>query len=133
MQRLSIRTHMQMELVDITGEVAGVVRGSTVAEGVAIVSVPHTTAGILINENADATVKEDVLKSLARIVPLQDAYRHIEGNSAAHIKTCLVGNSVTVPIADTRPALGKWQGIFLAEFDGPRTRDVLVQILPSAR
>lgn len=129
MQRLTVRTHLQSELVNITAEVANAVKSEKVDEGVAFISVPHTTAGITINESADPSVKEDIVRALGKLVPQQDNYRHMEGNAAAHIKTCLVGNSVTVPISGGKLSLGTWQGIFLAEFDGPRTREVHVQVV----
>jgi secondary thiamine-phosphate synthase enzyme len=132
MQRVTVRTHLQNELVDITAEVATAVKDEAVGEGVAFASVPHTTAGITLNENADPSVKEDIVRALGKLVPQQGEYRHMEGNAAAHIKTCLVGNSVAVPVSGGKLVLGTWQGIFLAEFDGPRTREVHVQVVKKA-
>ncbi len=123
-RRLTIRTTKQNELVDITNEVVEAVRG--VAGSALLVYVPHTTAGVLINEHADPDVASDVLAGLEAMVPDAGNFRHVEGNSPAHIKTTLVGTSQLVPLAEGRPLLGTWQGIFLAEFDGPRTRQVLI-------
>jgi len=100
-----------------------------VREGLCVVYVPHTTAGITINEAADPSVKADLLMELNKIVPFQDRYQHTEGNSAAHIKATLVGSSVTIPITGGSLALGTWQGIYFCEFDGPRRRQVFVQVL----
>jgi secondary thiamine-phosphate synthase enzyme len=127
-QRLQVRTKQRCELRDITAEVDGVVRGSGVSEGLCTIFVPHTTAGVTINENADPTVVRDILRELEKLVPFQDGYEHREGNSAAHIKASLLGASVQVPISGGRLALGTWQGLYLGEFDGPRTRGVIVQV-----
>ena len=96
-----------------------------------MVFVPHTTAGVTINENADPAVREDIASVLDRMVPWKGPYRHTEGNSAAHVKTSLVGHAAIVPLHDSRLALGTWQGIYLCEFDGPRTRKVHVQVIPT--
>ena len=125
---LNVPTHRQTELVDITAEVQRVVRESAVAQGLCCVYVPHTTAGITINENADPSVRSDILAELNKVIPFQDDYAHVEGNSAAHIKSTLVGHSAMVPVDNGRLALGTWQGIYLCEFDGPRSRRVLVTI-----
>jgi secondary thiamine-phosphate synthase enzyme len=126
MDVLDVRTTARTEFIDITGEVARVVSGSGCKEGVCLVFVPHTTAGVTINENADPTVRTDILKELGKLVPLHDDYAHAEGNSAAHIKASLVGSSCVFPVRGARPALGTWQGIYLCEFDGPRSRQVWV-------
>lgn len=107
-------------------------RKSELREGVLIAFIPHTTAGILINENADPDVKQDILESLERIIPFEARYRHREGNSAAHIKASLVGSSVTVPVTGGSLKLGTWQSVFFAEFDGPRRRKVWITPLPSS-
>ncbi len=130
MKNLSLQTSRRDELVDLTREVQGIVSGSGARDGLCLVFVPHTTAGVTINEHADADVAWDILDSLNRQVPWGDSYRHGEGNSAAHIKASLMGSSVTVPIEAGRLALGTWQGIFFAEFDGPRSRQVLVRVYP---
>lgn len=125
---LHIRTARQSSLEDITGRVQQAVRESGVREGTCVVYVPHTTAGLVVNENYDPTVVTDILSALDRLVPQQGPYRHAEGNSPAHIKACLVGSSHTFVVADGQAVLGTWQGIFLAEFDGPRERRVLVSV-----
>lgn len=129
MNRISIRTTAQDELSDMTAQVRQAVRESGVTHGACIVFVPHTTAGITMNESADPDVARDILETLARLAPRQGAYRHLEGNAASHIRACLVGNSVQLPIENGDLALGSWQGVFLCEFDGPRTRTVYVQVL----
>jgi len=116
------------EFVEITGEVAKAVSSSGIREGTALVYVPHTTAGITINENADPSVKSDIIKELDKIIPWNDDYDHSEGNAAAHIKASLIGESVSVIISKGRPVLGTWQGIFFCEFDGPRKRKVFIKI-----
>ena len=130
MQQIEIRTHHRSELLDITGLVAQAVAGSGIREGVCHISVPHTTAGLTLNENTDPKLRADILRSLDRIVPFTDpGYQHNEGNSAAHIKTILVGSSASVPISGGQLVLGTWQGLFLCEFDGPRRRGFNVQII----
>ncbi len=110
--------------IDITGRVSGLLEDDGVKEGVCIVFVPHTTAGITINEAADPAVQRDIISRLEKIVPFRDDYTHAEGNSAAHIKASLMGSSVSVPVSRGRLSLGTWQGIFFCEFDGPRRRSV---------
>jgi secondary thiamine-phosphate synthase enzyme len=116
-------------MIDITGEVYDVVQKSGVKDGICVVFIPHTTAGITINENADPDVVRDFLMEIGKIVPLSDGYRHCEGNSAAHIKASMMGFSETVIIEEGRLMLGTWQGIYFMEFDGPRTRKVYVKII----
>lgn len=128
MQVLQLQTRSRTELLEITHEVQGLVSASGIREGLCVVYVPHTTAGVTINEAADPSVKADLLMELNKIVPFQDRYQHSEGNSAAHIKATLVGSSVTIPITQGSLALGTWQGIYFCEFDGPRRRQVFVQI-----
>ena len=115
-------------LVDITAEVQEAIKESGVNEGYCIVFCPHTTAAITINENADPDVPRDMLAELNKVIPFDDSYAHSEGNSAAHIKASLVGPSVMVPVEDGRLQLGTWQGIFFCEFDGPRQRQVWIQV-----
>lgn len=129
MERLDIRTSKRDELVDITSDVQMLVSKSKVKEGLCYVFVPHTTAGITINENADPSVCKDILYELNKIVPREDNYTHSEGNSAAHIKASLLGFSVSIFVQDGKLQLGTWQGIYFAEFDGPRTRQVWVKII----
>lgn len=128
MKQISVSTRSHTELVDITGQVQRAVAESGVQDGVCQVYVPHTTAGVTINENADPSVREDILMELNKVIPLEDNYRHREGNAAAHIKASIVGSSETLLVERGRLALGTWQGIFFCEFDGPRTRRVLVNV-----
>lgn len=114
---------------EITAAVSTIVAQSGVREGICLVSSPHTTAGITVNENADPDMKHDVLMELGKIVPLEDGYRHMEGNSAAHLKASLIGLSATLPVSDGKLVLGTWQGIYFCDFDGPRSRRVLVSII----
>jgi secondary thiamine-phosphate synthase enzyme len=116
-------------LIDITPEVKKALDRSGLKEGLVIVFVPHTTAGVTINEGADPSVQEDILNSLNQVIPLKGAYQHGEGNSPAHIKASLMGSSVTVLVEKERMVLGTWQAIFFCEFDGPRNRKVYLQAL----
>lgn len=126
---LSITTTRQTEFLDITREIEKVVLKKPVGDGLVVVFVPHTTAGITINEGADPSVQEDILKTLNQVIPSKGPYRHSEGNSPAHIKAGLMGSSVTVLIEGGRLVLGTWQSIFFCEFDGPRNRKILVKII----
>jgi|SRR5271157_2495660 len=127
---LSIRTSRRTELKNITAEVEKAVRESCVKSGVCHLYVPHTTAGILINEGDDPAVARDIEATLDRLIPRAGNYQHAEGNSDSHIKTALTGSSETVFIENGRLSLGRWQAIFFAEFDGPRSRDLHLKILP---
>lgn len=131
MKTISVRTSSRTEFREITREVSSVVAESGVKEGACVVFVAHTTAGVTINENADPSVREDIMAMLDRLVPWTGSYKHIEGNSAAHIKASLVGSSVTVPVRGGRLVLGTWQGIYFCEFDGPRQRSVHVVVIPA--
>lgn len=131
MRRLSLSTTRREEFVDITAEVAAILREFGLTEGAVLVYSPHTTAGITINEGADPDVKRDMLAHLAKLVPHDQGFRHAEGNSDAHIKTSLMGPMQLVPVTGGRLMLGTWQKIYLCEFDGPRQRTVLVQTLGS--
>lgn len=126
---LSVKTHSQTELVDITSAVQKIVAASKIDEGVCCLYVPHTTAAITINENADPSVRKDILKEINKIVPFDDKYSHLEGNAAAHIKSTLVGVSLSIFIRKGRLDLGTWQGIYFCEFDGPRSREVWIKII----
>jgi secondary thiamine-phosphate synthase enzyme len=126
--QFEISTRSRAELVDITEKVQDCIRQSGVQEGICVIFVPHTTAGLTVNENYDRSVKADLLETLERLVPWQASYQHMEGNAAAHIKTSLLGSSHTLLVQGGQLLLGTWQGIFLAEFDGPRRRQVVVQI-----
>jgi len=130
MLTLDVPTHSRTELVDITSQVAHVVRQAGIGEGVCHIFVPHTTAGVTLNENWDATMRQDMLLTLDDHVAPPDArHRHSEGNSPAHIKATLCGASATVFVDDGQLQLGQWQGIYLAEFDGPRRRRVWVKVM----
>jgi len=129
LRRISIKTQAKQEMVDLTSQVERVVREEGLEEGLCSVFVPHTTAGILINENADPSVREDILMVLAKLIPQSSHYKHSEGNSPAHIKSSLVGSSVQVPVSGGRLQLGTWQGIIFCEFDGPRTREAWISLL----
>ena len=127
--QFDIKTADRNHMLDITDRVARVVADSGVTSGSVLVFVPHTTAGVTINENADPDVVHDVLAALDKAIPWrQDFYQHDEGNSAAHVKSSLVGCSATIPIVEARMTLGTWQGIYFCEFDGPRTRQVIVTV-----
>ena len=129
MEKFSIRTSGQTQLLDITTHIQKIVSSLSVSKGVCHVFIPHTTAAVTINENADPDVKSDMLMEINKVIPYNDAYRHLEGNSAAHIKASLFGNSESVIIENGNLQLGTWQGIYFCEFDGPRTRYIWVQIL----
>ena len=130
MTQFDVKTHSKDEVVDITSSVKNIITNSQVKSGICFIYVPHTTAGITINENADPTVKSDILMALNDIVPDSLPYRHMEGNSPGHVKSTLVGCTASVLINNGILALGTWQGIFFCEFDGPRNRKVFVKILP---
>src|SRR5579862_4836566 len=127
---LTIKTSKRTELKRLTPEIESLVRESGCANGVCHLYVPHTTAGIVINEGDDPAVARDIETTLDRLVPHHGDYTHAEGNSDSHIKTAIVGSSETVWIEDGRLVLGRWQAIFFAEFDGPRTRELRVKIVP---
>jgi secondary thiamine-phosphate synthase enzyme len=127
---LSITTSKQTEFLDITGKVEEGILKAHASDGMALVFIPHTTAAITINEGADPSVQEDILRIFNQMVPFKGPYRHAEGNSPAHIKSSLIGSSVSVMIENGRLILGRWQSLFFCEFDGPRTRKVLIKIIP---
>jgi secondary thiamine-phosphate synthase enzyme len=128
--RLELRTTVREELCDVTARVRGAVRALGVENGTLVVSSPHTTAGFLVNENADPDVARDLLYGLAELAPRNGDWYHAEGNSDAHLKTALVGTSVMLPICEGEIVLGTWQAIYFAEFDGPRNRHFDVVVLP---
>lgn len=132
-QTVSISTRQRSEMLEISGQVQRVVSESGLQTGWVVVYCPHTTAGLTINEDADPSVAADILETLDRLVPWRAGYRHTEGNAAAHIKASLMGSSVTVLVEQGRLALGTWQGIFFCEFDGPRSRRVLVEVIPETQ
>jgi len=128
-QTLQVRSSKQTEFIDITRLVQEIVQKAGVEDGLCIFLVPHTTAAVTINENADPSVPRDILMELNKIVPFEDRYQHTEGNSPAHIKSSLIGCSQTLFIESGKLLLGTWQGIFFCEFDGPRNRQVHIKII----
>jgi secondary thiamine-phosphate synthase enzyme len=133
METLRVRTAHRADLVEITRQVAEAVERTGVGEGVVVLQSLHTTAGLTVNENADPDVVHDLLAKLERMVPREEPfYRHAEGNSDSHLKTAFFGPSLTLVVSGGRPVLGTWQGIYLAEFDGPRDRTVALQVLAAA-
>jgi secondary thiamine-phosphate synthase enzyme len=131
MKKFDVQTGSKEVFVDITKQIEEEVRKSDIKSGICIVYVPHTTAAVTINENADPTVRQDILMTLRKAVPDSLPYAHAEGNSPAHVKSSLVGASITIPIEDGKLVLGTWQGVFFCEFDGPRRRQVYVKLLPA--
>ena len=128
---LEIPTSSRSQMVDITGKIREAVSQSGVSEGICVVYVPHTTAGVTVNENADPAVAQDILEQLGKLVP-QGGYRHREGNADSHIKAGLMGFSLTLIVRGGDLALGTWQGVFLCEFDGPRRRKVWIKVMADA-
>ena len=128
MRTLRVQTKSRTELVDVTVQLAETLEKSGLRQGILTAFVPHTTAGITINENADPSVRHDLESALDRLVPADWSYAHLEGNADAHIKATLLGSSVTIPVEGGRLQLGTWQGIYFAEFDGPRQRSLWVQV-----
>jgi secondary thiamine-phosphate synthase enzyme len=129
MTTFTIDSHQRVELIDITAKVRAAIGSSGIAEGLAVVFTPHTTAAVTINENADPDVARDLVAALNQLVPFDNHYRHAEGNSAAHVKASLVGVSETLIVQGGTPLLGTWQGVYLCEFDGPRRRQVQVRVV----
>ena len=128
LKEINIETHNRIQMIPITGEVESVVAESRVREGTCLVWVPHTTAAVTINENADPTVIRDILHTTGKVFPLDDHFHHLEGNSDAHIKSSLFGPSLSLIIAGGHPLLGTWQSIYFCEFDGPRARHFFVKV-----
>ena len=129
LEKLGVQTNKQVELIDITKRVKEVIAKSGVMSGICVVFVPHTTAGVTINENADPDVIKDIIDTINKIVPSDTAYKHREGNSPAHIESSLFSSDLTVIIDNGALSLGVWQGIFFCEFDGPRNRKLFVKVL----
>lgn len=129
MTKFNVRSSSRNEMIDITSEVTSEIGDSGITSGTVTVYVPHTTAGITINENADPSVARDITKSLSDLVPPNAGYNHAEGNADSHIKSVTVGPSITLIVDGGKPVLGTWQGVFFCEFDGPRSRTVYVQCL----
>ena len=132
MEKLDIKTHSRVEFQDITSRVNDAVKNSGVDSGICYVFIPHTTAGVMVNEHADPGVVEDIAMQLDKMVPEHGNYRHMEGNSPAHIKATLVGDSETLFVENGKLVLGTWQGVFFCEFDGPRSRHILVKVIPDS-
>lgn len=126
---LNIKSRSKTEFIDITDDIHEAIKESGVKSGVCYIYVPHTTAGVTINEGADPSVKRDILTTLNRLIPFEGDYQHMEGNSAAHIKSSLVGVSANILIEDCRAVLGTWQSVYFCEFDGPRHRRAIVKII----
>ncbi|MEJ7619834.1 MAG: secondary thiamine-phosphate synthase enzyme YjbQ [Aquificaceae bacterium] len=126
---IRVRTTKHTSFVNITNQVKEIVKNSGVKSGICIVYVPHTTACVFINEGADPDVIRDIAYSIEKLIPWRDNYAHSEGNSAAHIRSAIIGNSRVIPIEDGDLVLGTWEAIFLAEFDGPREREVIVKVI----
>jgi len=129
LKEISIQTNTQTQILDITAQVQKAVGESGIIEGLCCVFVSHTTAGVTINENADPSVKQDIVMELNKMIPFDDNYSHLEGNSAAHIKASIIGSSVNIPVKNNNLLLGTWQGICFCEFDGPRQRHFYVKIV----
>ena len=128
MERLTFKTNNRTEMLDITQLIQQTVSNSNFKDGIITIFIPHTTAGITINEGADPDVRRDMLFEINKIVPFDDGYHHMEGNSAAHIKTTLFGNSSQIIVESGTLQLGTWQSIYFCEFDGPRTRKIWVKM-----
>ena len=128
-EKLDIRTTTKVSTVDITARVRAAVTRSKVKDGICVVAVLHTTAGVFVNENADPAVQHDLLSQLGKLVPREEEFQHAEGNADAHIKAVLTGNDVSLSVREGELALGTWQDIYVADYDGPRERHALVTIL----
>jgi secondary thiamine-phosphate synthase enzyme len=128
-KELSVKTSNRVELIDITHLIQKVISESKIKSGLCIVYVPHTTAAVTINENADPSVRKDITSELNKVIPFDDNYSHLEGNAAAHIKSSLIGTSENLLVEGGNLVLGTWQGIYFCEFDGPRNRKVMVKVI----
>ncbi len=128
-ERLTVKTRSRIEMIDITEKVKNFISSHNVKTGICCLSVPHTTAGITINENTDFNVQLDINSKLDNLIPPNDNYTHIEGNSDSHIKSTLVGSSISIIIDGGKPVLGTWQGIYFCEFDGPRNRKLNIKLI----
>ena len=129
MERISIKTNSRVDLIDITDKIQAVISKSKAKVGVCFIFCPHTTAGLTINENADPSVRQDIINALNKLVPAHAGYAHSEGNADSHIKSSLFGSSLTLFFEDGQLTLGTWQGIYFCEGDGPRSREVWIKII----
>ncbi len=129
LKEIIIESHEKMQFIELTSKINNILKRSNINDGVCLVYTPHTTAGITINENADPDVVSDMIVQLNKIVPFRDNYNHLEGNSAAHIKSSIIGNSKNIIISNGKLLLGTWQGVYFTEFDGPRKRKVLIKLM----
>lgn len=125
---IPVKTAKRSQMIDVTSEVQKAVAKSGIKEGACVVYCPHTTAAVIVNENADPSVQADILKKLSELVPANAGYSHTEGNSDAHIKSAIIGNSRTILVQSGKLVLGTWEGIFFCEFDGPRQRKLLAHV-----
>ncbi|MBI4777163.1 MAG: YjbQ family protein [Deltaproteobacteria bacterium] len=126
---VNVKSSARTEMIDITGRIQGEIDGAGFKDGLCVLYAPHTTAAVTVNEGADPAVQSDILKELDKIIPLQDGYRHAEGNSAAHIKTSLIGPEQLIIVEDGKLVLGTWQRVFFCEFDGPRNRMLYIKLI----
>ncbi len=129
MEKINIKTIKRIDLVDITGEIQNIVSKTKVENGVCFIFCPHTTAGLTLNENADPSVRRDIIEALNKLVPVNAGYAHSEGNADSHIKSSLFGSSLNIFVEDGKLVFGTWQGIYFCESDGPRAREVWVKII----
>jgi secondary thiamine-phosphate synthase enzyme len=129
MEKITVQTRKRNDFVEITDKIDSIVKSKNIKSGICFIFVPHTTCGLTINENADPSVKRDIMDKFEELVPENDRYSHSEGNADSHIKSTITGHSLTVFIEDGILKLGTWQGIFLCEFDGPRAREVWIKII----
>ncbi|MBU4234920.1 MAG: secondary thiamine-phosphate synthase enzyme YjbQ [Desulfocapsaceae bacterium] len=132
LEKIEITTFSSMQLIDITDQIDQVISKVNIKEGICYLFNPHTTAGLTINEGADPTVKDDIISGFQKMIPMHYAYKHLEGNSPAHIMTSLMGSTLTIFIENGQLALGTWQKIFFCEFDGPRSRSIQWRVIPTS-
>lgn len=128
MQTIQVRTREKVQFVNIDRDIHQAIHSSGIMDGICVIFVPHTTAGVTINENADPDVTRDIVMEMNKIVPFKDGYHHMEGNAAAHIKSSLFSPSLTLIVENGKPVLGTWQSVYFCEFDGPRTRKVHIKV-----
>ncbi len=128
-ESLIVKTSTRIEMIDITEKIEDIISRHDVEKGICCLFVPHTTAGITINENADYTVQLDINLKLSKVIPAGENYSHLEGNSDSHIKSTLVGQSLSIIVYGGKPVLGTWQGIYFCEFDGPRNRKLYIKLI----